>query len=90
MFTKDCAPPTTLSASNPDKRSAGVLTGATRGGYFSTRRLIAAMWAGVVPQQPPTILTSPSRAKVSKMAAVSSGPSGNPVGERGLGNPALG
>ena len=89
-LTKAAAPPSRLSASRPASRRAGGAAGRARGANRSVRRRMAAMCSGVVPQQPPTRLTRPSRAKVSRMAAVSSGPSGKPVGDSGLGRPALG
>ena len=90
MLTNELAPPTRFKGSNPAKRSAAGGCGLVRGGYFATRWRIAAMCAGVVPQQPPTMFTKPSRAKLSKIRAVSSGPSGKPVGDNGFGRPALG
>ena len=40
--------------------------GATRGGRSLTASAIAAMWSGVVPQQPPTTFTKPLRANSSR------------------------
>ena len=37
----------------------GSKLGTLRGGYLETARRIARMWSGVVPQQPPTMLTQP-------------------------------
>ena len=89
-FTKAAAPPSRLRASRPARRRAAGADGTARAAKRPVRRRMAAMCSGVVPQQPPTRFTSPSRAKVSRIAAVSSGPSGKPVGERGFGRPALG
>ncbi len=46
------------------------------------------MWAGVVPQQPPTMFTSPDRANSSSIPAVSSGVSSYPP--KAFGRPAFG
>ena len=49
--------------------------GRTRGAMPATRWAIARMCSGVVPQQPPMMLTKPLRAKSSANAAVSAGTS---------------
>ena len=46
--------------------------------------------AGVLPQQPPAMLSQPWSAKSRMSGPMSSGRSGKPVGERGSGRPALG
>jgi hypothetical protein len=51
---------------------------------------MAPMWSGVVPQQPPTMLTSPSAANSWIRRLVTSGVSSKPVSLIGLGRPALG
>jgi hypothetical protein len=50
-------------------------TGMMRGGRFFTASAIARMCSGVVPQQPPTMLTKPLAAKSATSAAVVSGAS---------------
>ena len=49
---------------------------------------MALMWAGVVPQQPPTRLSSPRRARSPRTAAIDSGVSSYPPSS--LGSPAFG
>ena len=49
---------------------------------------MAAMWSGVVPQQPPTMLTSPAAANSPTTAAISSGVSS--YSPKAFGSPALG
>jgi hypothetical protein len=51
---------------------------------------IARMWSGVVPQQPPAILTKPATANSLSRAEVISGVSSKPVSLIGLGRPAFG
>ena len=46
-----------VNGSRPDSRMAGSTSWALRTCLSSTARAIAAMWSGVVPQQPPTRLT---------------------------------
>ena len=45
--------------------SAARCSGTARGGCFATASAMARIWSGVEPQQPPTMLTRPSRAKSS-------------------------
>jgi hypothetical protein len=78
----------TTSGSRPDRRSAGRTCGGVRGARPSTVAAIAAMCAGVVPQQPPTMLTKPASANSSRTAAVSSGDSS--YSPNALGRPAFG
>jgi hypothetical protein len=42
------------------------ITGSLRGGNPASASTIARMWAGVVPQQPPAMLTKPLFAKSSR------------------------
>ena len=51
---------------------------------------IAAICAGVVPQQPPAIFTNPLSANSLRSEDVSSGSSSKPVSDIGFGNPAFG
>src|SRR5262245_24861197 len=51
-----------VKASSPERRSRRGTSGILRGGLPSTARTMAAMCSGVVPQQPPTMLTSPASA----------------------------
>jgi hypothetical protein len=51
---------------------------------------MAAMWSGVVPQQPPTMLTRPAVANSRSSADVVGGSSSYPVGASGFGRPAFG
>ena len=60
-----------------------------RGSTPRTTLAIAAMCAGVVPQQPPAILTNPLAAKSYRSDAVTSGVSSQPVSDIGLGRPAF-
>ncbi len=46
-----------LKASNPARRQPGSISGILRGDLSETTSKIALMCSGVVPQQPPTILT---------------------------------
>ena len=50
----------------------------------------AAICAGVVPQQPPTMLSQPLSTHSPNCGASDSGVSGKPVGNSGSGSPALG
>ena len=80
----------TLKGSRPDKRSFCFIEGVFLGEHGETASLIALICSGVVPQQPPTILTQPSSANSAINPEVISGVSSNPVGAIGFGNPALG
>lgn len=59
-----------------------------RGGYLATALAIASMCAGVVPQQPPTILRKPAAANSSTTTAISAGDSS--YSPKAFGRPALG
>jgi hypothetical protein len=61
-----------------------------RAGSDFTARAMARMWSGVVPQQPPAILTSPASANSFSSDEVMSGVSSKPVSLMGLGRPAFG
>ena len=77
-----------VNGSSPDSRISGSTVGTWRGGYFATVSAMTRMCSGVVPQQPPTTLTRPSRAKSSIWAAMNSGLSS--YWPKALGRPALG
>jgi len=55
-----------------------------------TASAMCLIWAGVVPQHPPTIFNQPLSAHSRSCGANDSGVSGNPVGNNGFGRPALG
>ena len=76
------------SISSPEYRDRRGGGAGVRGGCFHTASAIALMCAGVVPQQPPTTFSQPSRANSPSTAAIDSGVSSNPP--RALGRPALG
>ena len=80
--------PVSVNGSSPDRRIAGATSGGTRGALSATASAMARMWAGVVPQQPPTRLTSPLAANSDTTAAVSSAASS--YSPKALGSPALG
>src|SRR6185436_3148972 len=79
-----------VSASIPLKRVKDSALGGTRGGTPRHVSAMALICAGVVPQQPPTILSHPFPAHSLSCGAKVSGVSGKPVGNIGLGKPALG
>ena len=74
-LTNRLSPPT-LKGSRPDRRSFFSSTGTARGASPATACAIAAMCAGVVPQQPPTMFTRPlcahSRISPARCSGVSS------------------
>ncbi|GAA3040865.1 hypothetical protein GCM10017559_81840 [Streptosporangium longisporum] len=74
--------------SRPLKRVRAGGCAICRGGRPDTAAAIFAMWAGEVPQHPPTMLTIPEVANSPSSAAVSSGFSSYPP--NALGRPALG
>ena len=78
----------TVTGSSPESRRAGRVSTGVRGALPATAAAITAMWAAVVPQQPPTRLTKPLAANSSRTAAVSSGDSS--YSPKALGRPALG
>src|SRR5947208_94467 len=82
--------PRNVSASNPLNRIAGSTAGTVRGGKPLTASAIALIWGGVVPQQPPTMLSQPFCAHSRSCGASVSGVSGKPVGNKGFGRPAFG
>ncbi len=51
-----------VSGSSPDRRHRWVAAGVLRGATPATASTMARMCSGVVPQQPPTMLTKPDRA----------------------------
>src|SRR5690606_14897886 len=71
-----------------DAHAACSSRGCWRGACACTAAAIASICAGVVPQQPPTRLSSPARAKSPSTRAMSSGVSSYPP--NALGRPALG
>ena len=74
--------------SSPDRRSAGGTADGVRGAPCVDASAIAAMCAGVVPQQPPTMLTSPAVANSPTTRAIASGVSS--YSPKALGSPAFG
>mmetsp|Transcript_39371 Transcript_39371/g.104530 ORF Transcript_39371/g.104530 Transcript_39371/m.104530 type:complete len:246 (-) Transcript_39371:929-1666(-) len=61
-------------SSRPDSRMWPLSSGTLRAGLTSaTASAIALMWSGVVPQQPPTMLTRPSCAQRRRCGAMSLG-----------------
>jgi hypothetical protein len=61
-----------------------------RGAAPRTASAMARMCSGVVPQQPPTMLSQPFFAHSPMIGAMSLGVAGKPVGSRGSGSPAFG
>ena len=61
-----------------------------RAAICPTAAPIAPMCSGVVPQQPPTMFTSPCSANSRSRREVTSGVSSKPVSDIGLGSPAFG
>ncbi len=81
------------SVSRPEKkvvraRASASGVGSGRGGTLATDSAIARMWAGVVPQQPPTMLTRPLVANSPTRRPVVSGASS--YSPKALGRPAFG
>ena len=72
-FTKTLPGWGIATASRPDSRVFGSISGGCRGGRPATASAIAFTWAGVVPQQPPAMFSSPSRAKPPRTWAIDSG-----------------
>ena len=77
-----------VNGSRPERRMAGATSTGTRGVLSATASAMARMWAGVVPQHPPTRLTRPLSANSDTIAAVSSAASS--YSPKALGRPALG
>src|ERR671935_2783278 len=76
----DCCP---VGAGPPLESAATV-----RGGQSRTALAISRMCSGVVPQQPPTMLSQPFRAQPTTFGANDTGVSGKPVSDSGSGKPA--
>ena len=76
--------------SSPDSLVIVARVGIFRGGKLATSSAMALIWAGVVPQQPPAILTKPLSANSFRSDDVSCGFSSNPVSDIGFGRPAFG
>ena len=74
--------------SRPESRVRRGTSGRTRGATPRTASAILRMWAGVVPQQPPTTLRKPARAHSPRLAAIESGVSSKPP--NAFGRPAFG
>ena len=77
-----------VNGSRPERRIAEGTVAGRRGGCWTTASAIAEMCAGVVPQQPPTMLTKPASANSPTTAAVSAAASS--YSPKALGSPALG
>ncbi len=77
-----------VNGSSPLRRIAGASVAGSRRGWSATAAAMAAMWSGVVPQQPPARLTKPASANSRSISAVSSGDSS--YSPNALGRPALG
>ena len=77
-----------VSGSKPLNRISGSMRGRRRGAVLETASAIARMWAGVVPQQPPTMFNQPFSANSPKVRAIISGVSSNPP--KAFGKPAFG
>src|SRR5919112_6270154 len=73
---------------DPDAGLIQLRAGSGRGASPSAARAIALMWSGIVPQQPPRMLTKPLAAKSCSNAPVSSGVSS--YSPNAFGSPALG
>ena len=72
IMTKPVSSPIS-NGSRPLKRGRRGGSGIARGGSSRTAATISAVCSGVVPQQPPTTLTKPSRAKSPRSVLVSAG-----------------
>src|SRR4051812_42358871 len=68
----------------------GSAVGTLRGAIPRTASAMALICGGVVPQQPPTMLSQPFSAQSRNCGASDSGVSGKPVGNNGFGSPAFG
>ena len=77
-----------VTASRPDSRSADGISGRRRGVTPLAASAIAAMCSAVVPQQPPTMLTSPLVANSPRIPAMWPGVSS--YSPKAFGSPALG
>ena len=86
-FTKFVSGPM-FAGSRPASRSIGAISGTVRGRTPCNACASAAMCAGVVPQQPPTMLSRPLPAHSAMCAAIVSGVSS--YSPNALGSPAFG
>ena len=77
-----------VNGSSPESRIAGTGLAASRGGAPSTTSAMREMCAGVVPQHPPTRLTSPALVNSASTCDIWSGVSS--YSPKALGSPALG
>ena len=77
-----------FKGSKPLSADWGAASGTTRGFAPSKVSAISLIWGGVVPQQPPTILTKPLSANSRNCAAMYSGLSSYPP--KAFGKPAFG
>ena len=77
-----------LSGSSPLKCVVGLSSGGVLGAQSATASAIAWMCSGVVPQQPPTMLSQPLRAKSPSTSAMCSGVSS--YSPKAFGRPAFG
>ena len=77
-----------VRGSRPLSRQCFSIFGTLRGATEATASTMAAMWAGVVPQQPPTMFTRPLSANSPSWPAMYSGVSS--YSPNSLGRPALG
>ena len=77
-----------FSGSSPDRRHLATAAGRWRGLRPRTPAAISRMCSGVVPQQPPTMLTSPDSPNSRRISAVSAAPSS--YSPKALGRPAFG
>ena len=68
-----CPRPAASNISSPDSRMRRTLPGTLRGILPATASAMARICSGVVPQQPPTMFTSPASAHSPRWPAVSSG-----------------
>ncbi len=76
------------NGSSPEKTGSARRSGTRRGGTPSTAAAIARTCSGVVPQHPPTTLTSPARANSPRKRLVSAGCSS--CAPNSFGSPAFG
>ena len=79
-----------FKASRPERRVLIGTSGTSRAATPCIAAKMAAICAGVVPQQPPTIFTKPDCANSRNSDEVSAGVSSKPVSLMGLGKPAFG
>ncbi len=76
------------SGSSPLRRQAGGTLGIGRGAWRAAASASAAMWAGVVPQHPPTMFKKPLAMNSSTTSAICSGVSS--YSPNSFGSPAFG